>query len=312
MNFFGFYVLNVEPTILSFITSGNGKMYVPPEWLKPVAVLEHVPWWHGNMSTMLKRKAQQLAFSSKGIEHHLMVHAPDEDRMRKYCRVRGAFISQNIYICEEIFKPLALEKLYDAIYVAQMKSFKRHELAKEIKRLYVVCAGDLKSFCPAVAHAEFTEKLIKKPEVAKMVNHSYCSLALSKVEGGMLASFESLLCGVPVVTTPSKGGRDEFFDADNTIVIPPDAKAVTAGVEHWKSHPPDPQMIRAKALEQLTAHRQHFCEYVAMLIKHHGGETVMPDQLYNRYFNRPNGISSRFIWADKFDDLRQLEKVQND
>lgn len=310
MNFYGFYVLNIEPTILAFTT--GDKMYVPPEWLKPVAVLEHLPWWHGKISKMLKRKAQQLAFSTKGIEHHLMVSAPDEERTRKYCRIRGAFVSHLQYLCEDIFKPLELEKLYDAIYVARLASFKRHELAREIKRLYIACSGDLKSFCPAVAHAEFNEKQLKKPELAKMFNHSYCSLALSKVEGAMNASFESLLCGVPVVTTPSKGGRDVFFNADNAIVVPPDAKAVAAAVEHWKSHPPDPQMIRSNALEQLTVHRLRFCEYVAMLIKRHGGETVMPDQLYDRYFNRPNGISSRFIWADKFDDPKQLEKVQND
>lgn len=287
-------------------------MLTLPQWLKPVAVIEHIPWWHGKISAMLKRKTQQLAYSVKGIEHHLMVHAQDEDTMRKYCLVRGAFVSQNIYICEDIFNPMALEKLYDAIYVAQLQSFKRHELAREIKRLYIACSGDLKSFCPDVAHAQYNKKNLNPQELAKKINHSYCSLALSKVEGGMLASFESLLCGVPVVTTPSKGGRDEFLDSDNSILVPPGAQAVAAAVEHWNLNPPNPQMIRAKALKQLAVHRRRFCTYVATLIEHHGGGNVTPEQLYNRYFNHQDGILSRFIWANKFNDPNQLEKFQND
>lgn len=311
MNFFGFYVLNLEPTILSFLTSSNGKMYVPPEWLQPTAVVEHIPWWHGKADVMLRRKAQQLAFSIKGIEHHLMVHAQDEEKMRRRFGVRGSFISQNIYISEEIFELLEVEKLYDAVYVAQLKPFKRHELARAIKHLYIACSGDLKSFCPAVAHASFSEKGLDRFELAKVINQSYCSLALSAVEGGMLASFESLLCGVPVVSTPSKGGRDEFFDTENAIIVSPEAKDVAAAVEHWKVRTPDPQAIRATALARLADHRQRFCEYVAAVIRSHGGEVVSPNHLYDRYFNRSGGMSSRFIWANRFDDSSQLEKVQN-
>jgi glycosyltransferase involved in cell wall biosynthesis len=311
MRFFGFYVLNLEPTILAFI-AGSSKMYTPPEWLQPVAVIEHIPWWHGKVRSMLGRKVQQLTFSLKGIEHHLMVHAKDEEELRRAFRVRGAFISQNIYLTESIFKPLNLEKIYDAIYVAQLQRFKRHELAKNVERLYIACSGDLKSFCPAVSHAEFNKKYLDKTELSEIMNQSFCSLALSEEEGGMLASFESLLCGVPVVTTPSRGGRDEFFDDDNAIVVQPDAEAVAAAVNHWKSHPPNPTVIQAKALEQLKEHRRRFCEYVALLIQHHGGETVKPEQLYDRYFSHPLGINSRFIWADKFDDQSQLARVQND
>lgn len=312
MNFFGFYVLNLNPTILSFITGSNSKMYETPEWLRPVAVIEHIPWWHGRLRTMLQRKAQQLMFSSKGIKHHLMVHAHDEDKMRTFCGVRGALISQNIYLNENVFKPLNLEKVYDAIYVAQLGTFKRHELAQKVNRLYIACSGDLKSFCPELSHASYNEQRLDKQEISRIINKSFCSLALSKEEGGMLASFESLLCGVPIVTTPSKGGRDEFFERDNAIVVEPDPEAVFAGVNYWKRHSPDPLLIRSKALKHLNEHRWKFCEYVAQLIKSHGGGIVSPDQLYDRYFRHPQGLSSRFIWADKFDDPTQLARVQND
>jgi len=309
LNFFGYYVLNLEPTILAFI----GQMHPPPEWLQPVAVLEHIPWWHGWLGKMIGRKAQQIMFSLKGIEHHLMVHARDEEALRQKCRVRGAFISQNVYVRDDVYRPFPCDKIYDAVYVAQMKSFKRHHLAANVPQLYVATAwgGDLPAFCQDVGHATFNEKRLDKTELAVVVNQACCSLALSAEEGAMLASFESLLCGVPVVSTPSKGGRDEFFDEENCIIVPPDAAAVAAAVERWKQHPPAPQPIRASALQRQEAHRRKLCEYVAMLIRRHGGGMVAPERLHTRYFGRPGGIGSRFIWADTFDRPEQLERVQN-
>ena len=310
MNFFGYYVLNLEPTILAFL----GQRHPAPDWLKPVAVIEHVPWWHGRPWTMLKRKAQQLSYSLKGIDHHLMVHAADEERMRKLCGVHGAFISQNIYVDSDVYRPMPAEKEYDAIYVAQMKPFKRHHLAARVEKLYIATAwgGDLPSFCRQVSHATFNEKRLDKSELAVMYNRTHCSLALSAVEGAMLASYESLLCGTPVVTTASRGGRDEFFDRSNSILVEAHEDAVYAAVERWKANIPDPEVIRAGTVARTEVHRRRLCGYAAELIKRHGGGVVDPERLYQRYFGQPGGLGRRFIWADTFDKPEQLERVQND
>jgi glycosyltransferase involved in cell wall biosynthesis len=310
MNFFGYYVLNLNPTILAFI----GQMPPPPDWLRPVAVIEHVPWWHGRPWKMLKKKANQTAFAWKGIQHHLMVHASDEDRMRKVCGVRGDFISQNIYVNTKIYRPIQMDKDYDAIYVAQMKLFKRHHLAAQVKRLYIATAGggDIPLFCRQVSHAKFNDKRLDKPELAQMYSRSYCSLALSAEEGAMLASYESLLCGVPVVTTASRGGRDVFFDQTNSILVEADEAAVFKAVNHWKAHSPNPETIRAGTLLRVKDHRRRFCEYVSELIRQHGGGAVDATRLYSRYFDSPGELSSRFIWANTFDKKEQLENFSND
>ncbi len=310
MNFFGYYVLNLEPTILAFL----GQRHPAPDWLKPVAVIEHVPWWHGRPWTMMKRKVQQVSYSLQGLDHHLMVHATDEEQIRKLCGVRGAFISQNIYVDSDVYHPMKLEKEYDAIYVAQMKAFKRHHLAAHVKKLYIATAwgGDFPSFCRQVSHAAFNEKRLDKPELAAMYNRSYCSLALSAVEGAMLASYESLLCGTPVVSTASRGGRDLFFDQTNSIIVEANEDAVCAAVECFKLSPPDPEAIRAGTLAKTDEHRHRFCGYVAELILHHGGGAISAERLYQRYFGKPGGIGTRFIWADTFNKPEQLAQVQND
>lgn len=49
-------------------------------------------------------------------------------------------------------------------------------------------------------------------KINEIYGQSRCGLILSAEEGACFAAMEYLLCGLPVVTTPNIGGRDEFFD----------------------------------------------------------------------------------------------------
>lgn len=69
-------------------------------------------------------------------------------------------------------------------------------------------------------------------KVNTIVNKSKCSLALSKKEGAVFAVIESLLAGVPVVTTKSKGGLDFFFSAENSLMVEANADVVTDCVKN--------------------------------------------------------------------------------
>src|SRR5271169_58985 len=122
MNFFGYYVLNLHPTILSFI----GGVYPTPEWLEPNALIEHIPWWHGRTHSMVRRKLEQLRHDQSGVIHSLMVHCPEEEAKRRLLRVRGAYVSQNIYIDKDTLCPMECEKEYEAVYIAVLEPYKRH------------------------------------------------------------------------------------------------------------------------------------------------------------------------------------------
>lgn len=310
MNFFGYYVLNQEPNIIACF----GMPIPEPDWIRPRAMIEHVTWWHGSLPRMLVRKWAQMRFDRTGVVHSLMVHAPDEERQRQRLGVRGAFVSQNIYIDARTFSVAPTEKLHDAVYVAQLMPFKRHELARDVERAVIVTGHlDPSKLAPYIAKAPgatFPRERLSKAEIAELFNASVCTLALSAVEGGMLASFESLLCGVPVVSTPSKGGRDVFFDEQNSVIVEPTAAAVAAGVEALKRTPRDPHAIRASALAKLEEHKLRFCDYVSDLSKSLGGRYVEPKERYEAYFGRPEGLSAVFIWADKFDDVSAVERVR--
>ncbi|MEQ8753383.1 MAG: glycosyltransferase [Coleofasciculus sp. G1-WW12-02] len=287
----GFYILSTEPLIVSYI----GHFPSLPEGFRPKHILQGCAGFAARWKPMVKHKTNQILHSLKGRKHHFIVNTPEEDLWRKRWLMQGAHFNHNLYVNEYIYKPLDEPKHYDAIYIAQLAPFKRHWLAKDIKRLMVVSyGGDLPTFCPELAHAEYNKEFIPRPELAKKMNQAYVGLCLSAQEGAMLASMEYLLCGIPVVSTPNKGGRDEFFNEKNSIIVPPEPDAVAQAVQRWQKSPPDPHKIREQVLKQVNAARLDLCRYVAQLIEAEGGGKKEPEKLMGKYFAAP-GISSRFV-----------------
>lgn len=305
----GYYILSTEPLIVSFAGSypffgrwiyKKGKLTNQPlpRWFRPKHVLEHVPRWTAPWTHMARRRIKQTLHSVEGRTHHLIVNTSDEEAARKQFSVRGTHFNHNFYINEYTYKPLTQEKRYDAIYTARLSTFKRHWLAQKIDPLMVVSyGGDLHALCPELKHAEFNREFLPRPELAKKYNQAYCGLCLSAVEGPMLASTEYLLCGIPVVSTPSKGGRDVFFNKNNSIIIPPEIDAVAQAARSWKESPPDPQKIREETLQKINHLRLGFCAYVAELIYEEGGDNYSPEELMEKYFASSDGINRRFVYT---------------
>ena len=307
----GFYILSTQPLIVSFkgtypffdklLHKDDGVVHQRlPEGFRPKHVIEFIPWWAGRWHHMARRKAKQILQKIEGRTHHMIVNSLDEDVLRKRFLIRGVKLNAALYINEHTYKPSAETKHYDAIYTGRLSSFKRHELAKDVECLMVGSyGGNLHAFCPQLQHAEFNKKFLPPSELCKKINQSYAGLCLSAEEGIMRAAIEYLLCGIPVVSTPSKGGRDQFFNEKNSIIVPTESEAVAQAVRRWKESPPDPQAIREQTLNQLSQGRLEFCTYVARLIESEGGEKKDPKELMEKYFAEPAGISSRFVTGSK-------------
>jgi len=94
-----------------------------------------------------------------------------------------------------------------------------------------------------------------------------------------------LAAGLPVVTTPSVGGRDVWFDEYNCILVEPDPRAVKEAVEFLKSHPRDPEVIRGNFLKKAHVFRERFKnELIAPILEEHGIEPVVGDFLRDNPF----------------------------
>jgi glycosyltransferase involved in cell wall biosynthesis len=78
----------------------------------------------------------------------------------------------------------------------------------------------------------------------------------------MAALVEYLLCGLPVVSTASVGGRDVFFDDEYVKIVEDTPDAVRAGVAEIIRRRVSPELIRARTLERMQAHRERFVKLV--------------------------------------------------
>jgi len=194
---------------------------------------------------------------------------PEDDVLYRQTGLHSICCSHNAFIDETLFAPDPdAEKLYDAIYVGRFTPFKRHELATLVPRIAVLATPD--GLDEAYADAsiagyrdlrfvnyESGVGVTKLPpeDVRRMMTQSRCGLALSAIEGAMYASIEYLLSGLPVVTTPSQGGRDAFFHPDYVETVESEPTAVAAGVQRILARGLDPQMIRARTIGLMKPHR---------------------------------------------------------
>lgn len=114
-------------------------------------------------------------------------------------------------------------------------------------------------------------KVISKSEVNDILNDSLVGGIFSTVEGGCRASAEYLLCGLPVVSIKSQGGREIYYNKNNSIICQNDPDSVKKAVEECiikiKSGFFNREKIRQMHIEQSNIYRNNLVEHVLNFIK---------------------------------------------
>jgi glycosyltransferase involved in cell wall biosynthesis len=234
-------------------------------------VFFHPPWKVGwRYAIRLRLLVRQL--KARDIDVVLCCNERSEARVTRIVGIPSWEMNQNMHVPEKVYFPLdGCENLYDAIYFAQAKAFKRIHLASQVQRLFVLTYAckqrrgehgefyDLHGFEPRVKHCQFNRSFIEDPdELRRLLSSSTCGLCLSSKEGAMWASMEYLMSGLPIVTTRSTGGRDHYFDGDYTTWVAANPRAVAIAVEHYKNHPLDPAFVRTRVLAKVRTERERF------------------------------------------------------
>jgi len=117
------------------------------------------------------------------------------------------------------------------------RNFKRPYLARAVPSLayikgFNIRKNDLYDYSE-LQTTFVNEQRIPKEQVMQIYNQAYCGGIFSAEEGACYSSSEYLLCGLPVVSTNGRGGRDTWFDAENSIIVEPNEFAVKKAVETW-------------------------------------------------------------------------------
>lgn len=183
-------------------------------------------------------------------------------------------LNHNAFVSDYSFRPLDPRPiLYDAVYNARLTPFKRHELTLDIAScafIYYQAGSETNTSDAALrkrhatlapGHAFINRLKRGKPvrlnprEVNDIYNQSAVGLCLSAIEGAMFASMEYMLAGLPVVSTPSLGGRDVYFDDEYCIVARPDPRDIRDAVAALKTRAIPREFIATRTREKVGRDR---------------------------------------------------------
>ena len=261
------------------------------------------PSW--TVETPDKYESLVASMRSYAADHplHRLTFLGNTDRETQLMTEAGfkAFtLNQNCYLNDAIFHPLPeVTPIYDAVYNARLSRVKRTELAAGIDSLALVYFYHAYEYTVPQFHAEharlsalmpqarFVNKLT--PEgcewlVSEQVNavfaQSRTGLCLSPEEGTMKASMEYLLAGLSVVSTPSIGGRDVYFDDEYCIIADPDPCSIRDAVKTLVARAVPRDYVRAKTLARVEADRARYIAFVQSLIDEAGGQEVFASRFW--------------------------------
>lgn len=229
--------------------------------------------WSHEDAGLCERLRDELAAMSLRLpqaRYLVLSNTPDEAKMLQQHGI--ATVNANI-LCladSDRFRPMpapADQNRVDAAYVAGFYAFKRHHLARQISRLLLLywepSALEALTMRQTLPDAIFANHDAGDGTYTLLDGEAYCTqlarasvgLCLSAEEGPMRASIEYMLCGLPVVTTPAKGGRLEMLAGPYLTVVPADAEAIADAVADICSAPPKVADVRESILSSMTRER---------------------------------------------------------
>lgn len=239
------------------------------------------PSWHfPSQIEQLSQAVRANQATTPSINFTFLCPTPEDTEFLQKHGLDSLNVHTNAFIDHRIFTPVAQAKQLPAIHVACVEPFKRHWLAWRVQDIGVITYDWRKQQHYAelagyqrLGYANFSvvdghcriDRWLKSAEVASIVSTARCGIILSAKEGQNNASTEYLLCGIPVISTPSVGGRDAMFDPAHTRIVDPDPHAVEAAVAEYQATAPDPFEIRASVMRKIREHRRRFIEWLSVI-----------------------------------------------
>jgi len=247
-------------------------------------------------------------------QRHRLTFLTNTERERQIidaAEIEAVMINQNCLANDAVYHPIPnIEPVFDAVYNARLSPQKRPDLATEIERLALVYYYGSFEYTVPQFHAEharlramtpgatFVNKLtpqgcewLPSNRVNKVLAQSRVGLCLSAAEGAMWASIEYLFAGLSVVSTPSLGGRDHYFDKEYCIIAQPDPRTIREAVDALVARAVPREVVRAKTLARVETDRARYVAFVQELIDRGGSSVQFADRFRSLIHGR--GIS---VW----------------
>ncbi len=298
-----YYVFSTEPLII-YLGNVMRHVFEIAELLKDRRVCFIKNSYHTFERQDRRERLRQevLLFKRVFRQHDLRFICPTETEHALFLEagiLPSYFINKNAFVDEALFRIVPEEeKRFDAIHNGQLAPYKRHEFAARVDNLGVLTyrrtnsqtndeyARQIDALLPHATWLSRPDHTIPPRDVPSLLNQARVGLCLSKEEGPMAASMEYMLCGLPIVSTRSLGGRDVFFDPEYVRIVDDDPDAVADGVREMIARDIDPEYIRRKTLDKIHLHRQKFVALIQEVYERHGVHRRFEDEFPQLFVNK--------------------------
>jgi glycosyltransferase involved in cell wall biosynthesis len=293
------HALSIDPAIVSILFPALETLHLmPADFPAPVCFLQGLTWSLQQPYALERTVALRAAHLQRRPQDRFiqLCNEPTEVPIATAAGLQAVLAPHNTFVDERQFFPISGEPVeFDAVLNAAFYPWKRHALAAEISRLALIGYADggpakaddpyyrqLKSLLPAARFCNEAPggatRVLKAPEINLVLNRSGVGLALSEIEGGNYASMEYMLTGLPVVSTPSQGGRDYFFDPEYCAVVPPDARAIRDATAALLARRIPRDYIRSRTMARAERERRGFISFVQTLYDDAGVSRAFADE----------------------------------
>ena len=295
-NYLPCYIISREPFIVisywfDFVNEYERlKTSLPSE----VTILFQLGWHVETTERVAEIKRDMELLKSKGFayEYVFMANSPQESELLLKHGFKSEFCHQNAFLDEKRYPLIrSSKKTHDAVYIARITPFKRHSLSANITSLRLI--GDhhqneeeyFNQTLSLLSHVKWDRKVLAS-KVYKELSRAHVGLCLSQEEGAMFVSTEYLLCGIPLVSTRSKGGRSELFDDYSCLIVEDSEDAVKMGVEEMKSRDLNPIKVREKVLRGMNVHREKFISIIQKIFDEKGISKKFKEDWPNVFYHK--------------------------
>jgi glycosyltransferase involved in cell wall biosynthesis len=248
-------------------------------------------WYHEALVAEASRSLEKLKLPKEQF-HILFNDDRDRDLFEKF-GFSGAIVNHNSFLDEtRFFCNEQSKKSFDCIYVGRLANFKRHNLCSELDTLALVCGelngAESSNYIPP--HTYKNSQALTEVEVCEKINESNCGLILSATEGACFASSEYLLCGIPVISTASEGGRAIWYDEYNSLIVEANPLAVKDAVQFFVKNPRNPNVIRNAHIALSRVHRSNFIKLFSQVLECCGQDVRDPVRYFaESFFHKMRG-----------------------
>jgi len=238
----------------------------------------------------------------------IMFNDERDEKLFKDTGLNGKIINQNAWLDYNLSMNVIpnSEKRFDALYVGRLIKVKRHFLANKVNNLALITGilygNNIEEKEPP--HIYRNEAQLSSAEVCKKINESHCGLILSAKEGACFASSEYLLCGVPVVSTKSEGGRAIWYDDYNSVVCDDDQDKIKDAVQFFVDTPRDPEIIRGRHINKSNNFRSQFVSVLADFFEKHDVIGIEPMSYFSENYFHKMRTSYKPNFEEIFDESR--------